>query len=126
MRLGLAAVWIAVSSTLAGHFGLRVLALIGITLGTSGCVTWRPYDLRPEFTAGQSLPHRLRATRADSSRISLTAPFVRADTLYGRMRADTVGLRITDIAYLERERLSLERTAAMVVGVPAVALASRT
>ena len=58
MRLGLAAVGIAVSTTLAGHFGLQVLALIGITLGTSSCTTWRLYHLRPELTAGQSLPHR--------------------------------------------------------------------
>lgn len=64
---------------------------------------------------------QVHATRPDSSRVELTAPFVRSDSLYGRVRADTVGVALADIANLERSRISPLRSAALVVGVPAVA-----
>jgi hypothetical protein len=64
----------------------------------------------------------MRATRADSSRVELTAPFVRSDSLYGRLRGDTVGVALSDIAGLERSRFSVSRTAALVVGGPLVGL----
>ncbi len=52
---------------------------------------------------------RLRATLADSTRVELTSPFMRADTLYGRSgpKRDTLGLAVTDVRRLERERLSV-------------------
>jgi len=88
------------------------------------CATWRSYELGPEVSAGKALPHLLRATRQDSSRVVLTAPFTRADTLYGRkrVRGDTVALPMTEIIHLERERLSLDRTLALTIGVPVVTL----
>ena len=63
----------------------------------------------------------MRATQTDSSRIELTSPFVRSDTLYGRVPADTVGLALADIMALERSRFSVPRTAAVIVGAPLVA-----
>jgi hypothetical protein len=62
----------------------------------------------------------MRATQADSSRIELTAPFVRSDSLYGRVLGDTIGLALADIMSLERSRFSVPRTAAVIVGVPLV------
>ena len=67
-------------------------------------------------------PYTLRATLSDRSRLALTAPFVRADTLYGRVRGDTVGVPVAEVFGLERQRISPERTAAVLIGVPAVAL----
>jgi hypothetical protein len=93
-----------------------------MVLLVGGCVTWRPFDLEPSPSADKSLPYLLRATRHDSSRIVLTAPFVRANTLYGRMRRDTVSLPVSEILRLERERLSLDRTLAIAIGVPVMAL----
>ena len=93
-----------------------------MVLLVSGCVTWRPYDLEPGPVAEESLPYLLRATRHDSSRMVLTEPFVRADTLYGRIKRDTVSLPVTEILRLEREHLSLERTLAVAIGVPVMAL----
>ncbi len=86
----------------------------------AGCAIWHPYDSVRTLQPGQSLPYQVRATRADSSRIALTAPFVRSDSLYGRVRGDTVGLPLADIASLERSRFSVSRTAALVVGAPVV------
>ncbi len=96
---------------LAGAFPLLMAA---------ACATWLPYEGNPKLQPDQSLPFQLRATRSDSSRVSLNDPFVRADSLYGRTRGDTVGLPLTDIVRLERSRISAWRTAAVVVGVPAV------
>jgi hypothetical protein len=100
------------------------LILVGVGLSSAiwGCAIWRPYDAGPGLSPGQSLPYQLRATRADSSRLALTTPFVRADTLYGRVRGDTVGVPLAEIVRLERERVSPGRTAAVLIGVPAVAL----
>jgi hypothetical protein len=89
-----------------------------------GCATWRPYELGPDVAAGRPLPHLLRATSQDSSRVVLTDPFLRADTLYGlkRVRGDTLALPVTQIRHLERERLSLDRSLALGIGVPVMAL----
>ena len=95
---------------------------LAIVLLVSSCVTWRPYGLEPGPVAEQSLPYLLRATRHDSSRMMLTAPFLRADTLYGRIKRDTVSLPVTQILRLERESLSLDRTLAVAIGAPVMAL----
>ena len=96
---------------LAGAFPLLIAA---------ACTTWLPYEGNPKLQPDQSLPFQLRATRSDSSQVSLADPFVRADSLYGRTHGDTVGLPLAEIATLERSRISAWRTAAVVVGVPAV------
>ena len=98
----------------------RVCLLLGFLV--AGCATWRPYDTGAGLSAGQSLPYRLRATRQDSTRLALTAPFVRADTLYGGRGGDTVAVALAEITRLERERVSIERTLGVAIGIPVVAL----
>jgi hypothetical protein len=96
--------------------------LIASLVLIAGCASWHTYDSARTLQPGQSLPYQIRATRADSSRIELTAPFVRSDSLFGRLRGDTVGLAVADIANLERSRFSVSRTAAVVLGAPLVGL----
>ena len=103
------------------HRSLQVSALALLVL-ISGCASWRTYDSAQMLQPGQSLPYQMRATRADSSRVELTAPFVRTDSLYGRVRSDTVAVALSDITNLERSRFSVSRTAALVVGAPLVGL----
>lgn len=91
-------------------------------LATGACATWRPYDTGPSLQPGHSLPYQLRATRSDSSRIAVTDPFIRSDTLYGRIQGDTVEVPLADVARLERSCISAWRTAGVLVGVPAVGL----
>ena len=91
-------------------------------LTLTGCSVWRPYDANLQLVATQSLPHRLRATRHDNTRIALTAPFVRSDTLFGGFQHDTVGVPLADIASLEREHFSTWRTLGVTLGMPAAAL----
>jgi hypothetical protein len=98
----------------------RSLAGTGLLVLIAACASWQTYDSARMLRPAQSLPYQLRATRADSSRTELTAPFVRSDSLYGRVRGDTVGIPLADVASLERSRISPLRTAALVVGVPVV------
>ena len=102
---------------------LRMMTLSIVSL-LSGCVTWRPYELGRDDGHRSAFPHLLRVTRHDSSRVVLTAPFVRGDTLYGlkSVRGDTLAFPTAQMVQLERERVSLGRTLAVGVGIPAVAL----
>jgi hypothetical protein len=101
----------------------RVFLILATALALSSCVTWRTYE-SGQLAPDHSLPYRLRATRADSSRIAMTAPCVRGDTLYGRVKGDTVGVALATITRLERERVSAGKTALLVVGVPAAGFAA--
>jgi hypothetical protein len=104
------------------HLRSRLLAGLVLSLSVGGCATWHSYDAGPGLGAGQPLPYFLRATRGDGSRTVLSAPFVQADTLYGRVGRDRVGVHVGEIVHLERQRVNPGRTAALVVGVPVVGL----
>jgi len=95
-------------------------ARVVVLLMVGGCATWHSYDPAPTLRPGQSLPSRLRATRADSTRVGLNAAFIRSDSVYGRHHGDTIGIPLADITHLEQGRTSVWRTAAVIVGVPVV------
>ena len=97
---------------------------LALALSLTGCFSWRPYEPAAPLSQSTGLPYRLRATLADSSRVELTSPFVRADTLYGRSgpERDTLALAVTEVRGLERERFSVWRTLGLTVGAPAAAL----
>lgn len=99
-----------------------VCCLAFILLG--GCFSWRAYDAAAPLSSSAKLPYRMRATLADSSHVDLTAPFVRADTLFGRSgpRRDTMAVPMGRIRRLERERFNLWRTLGVTVVAPAAAL----
>ena len=90
---------------------------IAVAVGFTGCVGWKSYAPAAPLSSSTGLPYRLRATLSDSSRVELTSPFVRADTLYGRSgpHRDAVALAVPTIRGLERERLSVWRTLGVVV-----------
>jgi hypothetical protein len=52
-------------------------------------------------------------------RAVLTAPFVRADTLFGWRAGDTVGIALRELRGLERPQVHAVRTLGLVVGVTA-------
>ncbi|HUR96254.1 MAG TPA: hypothetical protein VMY76_16865 [Gemmatimonadales bacterium] len=97
---------------------------LAFTISSVGCFSWRPYEPAAPLSAVGKLPHRLRASLADSSRVELTAPFVRADSLYGRSgpKRDTLALSVAEIRELERERFNVWRTLGATVVAPAAAL----
>jgi hypothetical protein len=62
------------------------------------------------------LPTSLRVWTSDYQSTELSWPLVRADTLYGRSRGDTLAFPLSAIQRLERQRLEVVRTVATVVG----------
>jgi hypothetical protein len=97
---------------------------LALALSLVGCFSWRPYAPAAPLSQSTALPSRLRATLADSSRVELISPFVRADTLYGRSgpRRETLALAVSSLRRLERGRFSVWRTLGVIVGAPAAAL----
>ena len=61
----------------------RRAASVALAALLAGCTAWHPYasDLAARPTG--RLPHGLRITRTDGSRVMLVAPFVRGDTVLG-------------------------------------------
>lgn len=102
---------------------LRTGSAAALALALAGCATWHPWEPAAPLAQSSDLPYRLRATMADSTRVVLTAPFVRADSLYGRPSPrDTAAFSLSAVRGLERERFSLWRTVGATVGVPVLAL----
>jgi hypothetical protein len=99
----------------------RCSALAVLVLLLTGCYTWQPYEDGRMLIAGEPLPDSLRATRRDSTRVTLSEPFVRSDTLFGYLHGDTVAVPVLDIARVQRLGFSTARTLGLAL-VPAAAL----
>ena len=80
----------------------------------TGCTQWEPY--RVPTVPGPKLPSYLRVSASGQDSLVLLEPFVRSDTLFGRLRGDTLGIAFPAIERLERPRLDGLRTFAVVVG----------
>lgn len=70
----------------------------------------------PTSHVAARLPTLLRAWTPDREATVLADPLVHADTLYGRSRGDTLGMPLSAIQRLERQRLEVGRTVVVVVG----------
>lgn len=99
-----------------------VAALTAVAL--IGCATWHPIRLAPGSRPPRVLPFVVRVARTDSTRVTLLAPFVRGDTLYGRVARDTVGIPLSAIGHAERQQTHLLITVAMVLAAPIVFVAA--
>jgi hypothetical protein len=97
--------------------GMRPLAG-ALALALAACTTWQPLAEGIDLARPARLPYALRATRSDGTRTTLLGPFVRGDTLRGRVARDTVSLPLGEVRLLETTRLSVARTAAVVLAVP--------
>jgi hypothetical protein len=91
-----------------------VLAALIMLIPISGCTRWEPYRL-PAPAVG-TLPRLLRVWSPAGPRLVLTKPFLRADSLFGHHRVDTVGVAVSTIERVERPRIDALRTAGTVVG----------
>jgi hypothetical protein len=92
-------------------FGSSLLLI----LAASGCTSWTPYHT--EGSTGK-LPSPLRATRNDSAKVVLQAPYLRADTLYGQADGRAIRFASLDqIALLERRHLSAVNTIGLIGGM---------
>jgi hypothetical protein len=95
-----------------------MLGALIMLIPVSGCTRWEPYRL-PAPAAG-TLPTSLRVWSPAGSRVVLTKPFLRSDSLFGRHAGDTIAVAVTTIGRVERPRIDALRTAGTVVGGLAV------
>jgi len=102
-------------------FGLRPLCCV-TALALAACSTWRPLAEGLDAARPTRLPYSLRVTRVDGSRATLLAPFVRGDSLHGRVLRDTLSIPLTEIQGLEQDRFSVARGVALVLALPAAFL----
>ena len=79
-----------------------------------GCTRWESYEVPP--APEPDLPSYVRVSAPGRSSAVLVHPFVRLDTLYGRVGGDTLGFALQVVGQVERPRLDGLRTAAVVVG----------
>jgi hypothetical protein len=85
-----------------------------------GCTHWEPFPTPTPDAEAPRLPTALRVWTSDRQGTELSWPLVRADTLYGRSRGDTLAFPLSDIQRLEGQRLKVARTVATVVGSSAL------
>jgi hypothetical protein len=98
----------------------RTWSLAGVAFLSGGCTYWEPYPSPAPGLASPHLPSSLRAASDTGASLLLVEPFVRADTLFGRVGRDTVGLPLLYVRQMERQRVDGLRTLGLIVGVSAV------
>jgi hypothetical protein len=98
----------------------RTWLLAGMALLSGGCTYWEPYPSPSVAPPLFRLPSSLRAASDTGTPLLLLEPFVRADTLFGRVGGDTVGLPLQQVRELRRPRVDGLRTLGLIVGVSAV------
>jgi hypothetical protein len=104
-------------------------ALLVITLSNAACAAWHVEGVPPDSVLPTRHPRAIRVTRADSSRIVLWEPLLRADTLYGlasgnRGDQQQVQVPVADVRQLETLGFSPGRTVGLFAGLAGVVLAT--
>lgn len=94
---------------------LRLWHQLAPALLLVGCAHWEPYPIPSPGGPSPRFPSSLRVTAAGAPAV-VVEPVVRADTLYGTSRGDSVALALQTIQALERQRLDSSRTFAAVFG----------
>jgi hypothetical protein len=98
----------------------RAVAIVLAAALLTGCTYWEPYGRSTESASFWRLPALVRVTTDDTARgLVLAAPFVRADTLFGRSAGDTVGFALSEVRRVERPRVNAVRSVALVLSVTA-------
>jgi hypothetical protein len=100
----------------------RAAALVLLAV-PGACRTWRTEPLPTAGAPARSVAARVRATRADGSRVELARARVAGDTLRGERRENgpsgrpsPVAVPLDSLRALEARRVSWPRTGALVVG----------
>jgi len=79
----------------------RAIAALLLVVCLPACTSWQVGKTSPEQLFAEDPPDRVRVTRTDGSRMELLAREVRADTLVGTVRGDTLETAIP-LAYITK------------------------
>ena len=100
--------------------GRCTLSIVGVAALLGSCTYWEPYPRPAPAPPSPSLPSSLRAASDSGAALLLVEPFVRADSLFGRVGDDTVGLPLEHLREIQRQRVDGLRTLGLIAGVAAV------
>ena len=107
----------------------RFIAAMLMVLLTA-CQTWRPTGVGPQTYIPAEQPSSVRVTPRIGTTVTLEAPTVRGDSIFGITDAGVVGVASEDVYLLEVRRFSILRSiglfyliAGAIIGVLAVACA---
>jgi hypothetical protein len=95
-----------------------VLCLIALP----GCRTWQPLEAAPGPAIAEARPEAVRVVRADGTRLTVSRPSVRADSIVGYDGFDQVGAALADVQSVELQRWSAPRTAGFLVAQASLVL----
>jgi hypothetical protein len=94
--------------------------LIGVALLLGACTYWEPHPSPVPGARSPRLPSSLRVASDTGAPLLLVEPFIRADTLVGRVGRDTVRVPIEQLRGIQRQRVDGLRTLGLIAGVSAV------
>jgi hypothetical protein len=99
---------------------LSLAALAGLLL-TIGCTT--RYSIQPAHLSPTNRPDRVWVTRTDESTLAVDQPRVNGDSLFGIVDGTPERISLADVRGLRAERVSLTRTAGLLVAMSGVTAA---
>jgi hypothetical protein len=99
----------------------RLVSTLLLLTYLPACSTWQVGTPTPAQFVEQKKPHSIRVTRTDGSRITLTSPMVRNDSILGNSGAGdpehSVALALSDVQQVEVRKIATGKTLLLVGGI---------
>jgi hypothetical protein len=100
----------------------RVVFVLMVVAALAGCRTWQPITAAPGPVIADSRPDGVRLVRTDGTRIDVSRPQVRADSIVGFDGFDPVGAPLSEVSSVEIPRWSVTRTTGLIVAQASLVL----
>ena len=97
----------------------RTIAVVLLLLYLPACTSWQVGKPSPEEFLENEQPEKVRVTQTNGSRVELVAPKVRADSLVGTVKGDTVSIALSEVQKVEVKEADSTRTGILVAGIMA-------
>jgi hypothetical protein len=94
-----------------------------IATALTACTSWRVQQVGPEQLLAGQHPNAVRVQRADRSRIVLSRPQLRGDSLVGTTRGRPTGVPLGDISQIAVRRGNALKTTGLILGILAAPFA---
>jgi hypothetical protein len=104
------------------HRTTRAAFVLLCPIALVGCRTWQPVEAAPSLAIAEARPEAVRLVRGDGTRVMVSRPLVRADSIVGYDGFDVVGAPLSDVHSVELQRWSVPRTAGFLVVQASVVL----
>ncbi|MGE0157935.1 MAG: hypothetical protein AB7T31_00910 [Gemmatimonadales bacterium] len=111
------------ATSLKTPHGLRRAGLLlFLSIALAGCRTWQTAEGAPGPAIAAARPDAVRLVRSDGTRLSVSEPTLRSDSIVGFDGFDLVGAPLADVRSVELQRWSVPRTAGFLVAQASLVL----